>query len=116
VTQAIVKNPNSVLQKALEHSLQGTSMKRRTFLHVSSRHNIIKAGGGTANTAFLTSSGNPPGGNADATQVQATFWIETIAGTGGQPDTHQLQYTQLVMLDFNGIHWPHVTVGTLVKQ
>jgi hypothetical protein len=26
------------------------------------------------------------------------------------------QYTQLVMLDFNGIHWPHVTVGTLVKQ
>ena len=39
-----------------------------------------------------------------------------IAGTGGQPDKHQLQYTQLVMLDFNGIHWPHVTVGTLVKQ
>jgi hypothetical protein len=26
------------------------------------------------------------------------------------------RYTQLVMLDFNGIHWPHVTVGTLVKQ
>ena len=22
----------------------------------------------------------------------------------------------VVMLDFNGIHWPHVTVGTLVKQ
>ena len=21
-----------------------------------------------------------------------------------------------MMLDFNGIHWPHVTVGTLVKQ
>ena len=41
--------------------------------------------------------------------------IETIAGTAGQPDKHQLQYTQLVMLDFNGIHWPHVTVGTLVK-
>jgi hypothetical protein len=48
--------------------------------------------------------------------VNATFWIETIAGTGGQPDKHQLQYTQLVMLDFNGIHWPHVTVATLVKQ
>ena len=116
VTQAMVKNPNSVIQKALEKSLQGTSMKRRTSLHVSTRHNIIKAGGGTANTAFLESSGNPPGGNADATQVEATFWIETIAGTGGQPDKHQLQYTQLVMLDFNGIHWPHVTVGTLVKQ
>jgi hypothetical protein len=116
VTQGIVRNPNSVLQKALQKSLQGTTMKRRTFVHVSSRHNIIKAGGGTANTAFLASSGNPPGGNANATQVQSSFWIETIAGTGGQPDKHQLQYTQLVMLDFNGIHWPHVTVGTLVRQ
>ena len=117
VTQAIVKNPNSVLQTALASSLAGTSMKSRTFLNVSTTHSIVKAGGGgTANTAFLASSGNPPGGNARAAQVNATFWIETIAGTGGQPDKHQLQYTQLVMLDFNGIHWPHVTVGTLQKQ
>jgi hypothetical protein len=115
VTQNMVRNPNSVLQKALETSLQGTTMKSRTFLHVSTRHRLIKAGGGTANTAFLASSGSPPGGNANAARVDATFWIETIAGTGGQPDTHQLQYTQLVMLDFNGIHWPHVTVGTLQK-
>jgi hypothetical protein len=116
VTQAIVKNPNSVLQAALASSLHNTSMKSRTFLHVATNHNVIKAGGGTANTAFLSASGNPPGGNAKATQMECTFWIETIAGTGGQPDKHQLQYTQLVMLDFNGIHWPHVTVGTLVKQ
>jgi hypothetical protein len=117
VTQAIVKNPNSVLQTALASSLQGTTMKSRTFLNVSTTHSIVNAGGGgTANTAFLASSGNPPGGNARAAQVNATFWIETIAGTGGQPDKHQLQYTQLVMLDFNGIHWPHVTVGTLQKQ
>jgi hypothetical protein len=91
-------------------------MKSRTFLNVSTTNSIIKAGGGTSNTAFLSSSTNPAGGNAKATQAQATFWIETIAGTGGQPDKHQLQYTQLVMLDFNGIHWPHVTVGTLVQQ
>jgi hypothetical protein len=116
VTQQIVKNPNSVLQTALQNSLSGTHMKSRTFLHVSTTHNIVKAGGGTANTAFLASSGNPPGGNARAAQVNATFWVETIAGTGGQPDKHQLQYTQLVMLDFNGIHWPHVTVATLLKQ
>jgi hypothetical protein len=116
VTQDIVKNPNRVIQQALQTSLQGTTMKSRTFLNVSTTHSIIKAGGGTANTAFLVASGNPPGGNARAAQVNATFWIETIAGTGGQPDKHQLQYTQLVMLDFNGIHWPHVTVATLQKQ
>ena len=116
VTQNIVKNPNSVLQDALQSSLQGTTMKSRTFLHVATDHSTIKAGGGTANTAFLATSGNPPGGNANAARAEATFWIETIAGTGGQPDKHQLQYTQLVMLDFNGIHWPHVTVGTLIRQ
>jgi hypothetical protein len=114
--QKIVKNPNSVLQTALQESLNGTSMTSRTFLHISTTNSVIKGGGGTANTAFLTSSTNPQVGNARATQVQATFWIETIAGTGGQPAKLQLQYTQLVMLDFNGIHWPHVTVGTLVKQ
>jgi hypothetical protein len=116
VTQDIVKNPNLVLQNALQSSLHGTSMKSRTFLHVATDHSSINAGGGTANTAFLSSSTNPSGGNALATTAQATFWIETIAGTGGHPDKHQLQYTQLVMLDFNNIHWPHVTVGTLVKQ
>jgi hypothetical protein len=116
VTQEMVKNPNSVLQHALTASLQGTTMKNRTFLHVSTTHNPIQGGGGTANTAFLASSTNPPGGNAKASEVSATFWVETIAGTGGQPDKHQLQYTQLVQLDFNGIRWPHVTVGTLVKQ
>jgi len=116
VTQAIIENPNSVLQDALKSSLQGTTMKSRTFLHVATDHSSIKAGGGLANTAFLASSSNPSGGNAQATLAEATFWIETIAGTGGQPDKHQLQYTQLVMLDFNGIHWPHVTVGTLVQQ
>jgi hypothetical protein len=114
--QNIVKNPNSVLQKALQASLQGTSMKSRTFLHISTTDSVIKGGGGTANTAFLTSSTNSRVGNSRATEVQATFWIETIAGTGGHADKLQLQYTQLVMLDFNGIHWPHVTVGTLVKQ
>ena len=90
-------------------------MKRRTFLHVSTTNSVIKGGGGTANTAFLATSNTPPQGNAKATRVEATFWIETITGSGGK-ETLQLQYTQLVMLDFNDIHWPHVTVGTLVKQ
>lgn len=116
VMQTIVTNPNSVIQEALQASLQGTHMKSRVFLNVSSTNRLIKGGGGTANTAFLASSHQPPQGNARAAHVEATFWIETIAGSGGNPDLLQLQYTQLVMLDFNGIHWPHITVGTLLKQ
>ena len=107
----MVKNPNSVLQAAL----QGQTIKNRTFIRISTTHNPIK-GGGTANTAFLSDAGNPPIGNANAVEVDATFWIETVAGTQGQPDKLQLQYTQLVQLDFNGLRWPHVTVATLHKQ
>jgi hypothetical protein len=112
VTQDMVRNPNSVLQQAL----QGQTMKSRTFIHISTTKVPVNGGGGTHNTAFLSAASNPPGGNARAVEVDATFWIETIAGSSGQPDFLQLQYTQLVQLDFNGLRWPHVTVSTLRKQ
>ncbi len=114
VTQEMVRNPNSVIQKALHASLAGKKMKNRTFLQVSTKHTPV-AGGGTANTAFLADASNPPGGNATAVEVDATFWIEAIEDAEGK-QTLQLQYTQLVQLDFNGLRWPHVTVATLQKQ
>jgi hypothetical protein len=115
VNQQMVRNPNSVIQKALADSLQGgRTMKNRTFLQVTTKHTPV-AGGGTANTAFLADASNPPGGNANAVEVDATFWIQDIEGPGNQSKL-QLQYTQLVQLDFNGLRWPHVTVSTLEKQ
>jgi hypothetical protein len=111
VDQEMVKNPNSVIQKALH----GQTIESRTFIHISSTGHPVK-GGGTANTAFLADASNPPGGNAKASQVDAIFWIETVRGEGGQSSHLQLQYTQLVQLDFNGLRWPHVSVATLVKQ
>jgi hypothetical protein len=111
VTQAMVKNPNSTLKNALA----GEHVTSRTFIRISTTQNPIK-GGGTANTAFLENASNPPGGNARAAEVDAMFWIETVAGEPGQPDRLQLQYSQLVQLDFNGLRWPHVTVATLHKQ
>ncbi|MGH2891196.1 MAG: heme-binding protein [Solirubrobacteraceae bacterium] len=111
VTQAMVRNPNSVIQDELAQQ----TIRSRTFIKISTKHSPIR-GGGTANTAFLAGASNPPGGNADAVEVDATFWIETVAGEGGHPDHLQLQYSQLVQLDFNGLRWPHVTVATLQKQ
>ena len=111
VTQDMVKNPNSVLTAAIH----GQDIKNTTVLVISTKHTPVK-GGGTANTAFLEAAANPPGGNANAVEVDATFWIETVAGAPGKPDQLQLQYTQLVQLDFNGLRWPHVTVATLHKQ
>lgn len=111
VTQAMVENPNGLLQNAVN----GKPMKSRTFIHVGTNQSSIK-GGGTANTAFLDAVADPPGGNATAVEIGATFWIETLPGPSGQPDILQLQYSQLVQLDFNGLRWPHVTVATLRKQ
>jgi hypothetical protein len=111
VTQAMVENPNSVLKTAIG----GQTITSTTILKVSTTHVPI-AGGGTANTAFLSEGSSPPGGNAKAVEVDATFWIETVKGAAGKPDTLQLQYTQLVQLDFNGLRWPHVTVATLHKS
>jgi hypothetical protein len=42
--------------------------------------------------------------------VNATIWLETIEGN---PVTHQLQYAQTVLLNFNDLSWPHITVATL---
>lgn len=112
VTQAMVENPNSLLQSAV----QGKPMKSRTFIHISTTNNPIKPGGGTANMAFLVAEPDPPGGNATDVEVDADFWIETLPGASGQPDILQLQYSQLVELDFNGLRWPHRTVATLRKQ
>jgi hypothetical protein len=75
--------------------------------------------------------------NAFVYSASATFWIEWVRNPGGPPiplhhgpgkpaapimalepfyehSTHlQLQYSQLVILIFNNILWPHVTVATM---
>jgi hypothetical protein len=109
ITQAMVDNPNSVLINAIA----GQQILSTTTLHVSTVPTKPVLGGGTDNTAFLAGSSAPGGGpNAVSAEVSATFWIETVKGT---PNFLQLQYTQLVLLNFNGLSWPHVTVATLRK-
>jgi hypothetical protein len=110
VTQAMVENPNSVLQQ----DIVGQTITSTTVLAISTGHAPV-AGGGTANTAFLEAASAPPGGNATAAEVSAIFWIETVKDAGGGTKL-QLQYTQLVQLDFNGLRWPHVSVATLHKH
>jgi hypothetical protein len=47
--------------------------------------------------------------------MDAIFWIETVQRPDGRKFL-QLQYVQRVILDFIGIHWPHISVATLVKH
>ena len=104
ITQAMVKNPNLVLQKAIV----GQDIVRTTVLRVDARNSQPQSVG-TANTFFLTQ-------NASADHVTATFWIEKVKKPHTSGHFLQLQYTQTVMLDFNGLRWPHVSVATLRKQ
>jgi hypothetical protein len=69
--------------------------------------------GGVVNVPFVVQ-------NANAAQMDAIFWIETFRPDGGDPggddDFMVLQYSQRVILSFNSISWPHVSVATLFKQ
>jgi len=109
VTQAMVNNPNVVLTGFLA----GKTVGAVTTLKISTTPlNPPASGGGTSNIAFLQGAAGGP--NAQSVQVDATFWIEEIIGPGGVKKLH-LQYTQTVLLNFNGLSWPHVSVANLEK-
>lgn len=112
VTQAMVDNPNSLLQALETHVTGYTTITISTASTpiVPGFSNAIP-GGGTAYTAFLGDA-TPTPGNAQVIEVDATFWIETSPNEAGGSSL-QLQYTQTVLLAFDGQQWPHVTVATL---
>ena len=94
-----VQNPNHVLEAAI----LGQNIIRTVVLQISTVPN-----GSIGNIPFVVR-------NANATKLDAIFWIETVE----QPDGStflQLQYTQCVILNFLGIDWPHISVSTLTKQ
>jgi hypothetical protein len=63
---------------------------------------------GVLNIPFVTQ-------NANAARLDAIFWIETVQDPRAG-EIMQMQYVQRVILDFDGIHWPHISVATLRKQ
>jgi hypothetical protein len=112
ITQQMVDNPNVVLRNAIARQ----TITQTTILQISTTRGVVSApdaGGGADNVAFLT--GNAGGPNAVAAEMDATFWIETVVDSTGKSFL-QLQYSQRVLLNFNGLSWPHVSVATLVKQ
>ena len=112
ITQEMVDNPNILLtDNNLEAANQG-------FRIVDSLEITVSAGGVTAaGAAGVGALGNIPflAPNAEVAQVNATFWLERVTNPAGASFL-QLQYSQTVFLNFNGLSWPHVTVGNLVKS
>jgi hypothetical protein len=98
ITQTMVNDPNTVLTEALK----GLKVLHTEVLVVASTPS-----GGVQNIPFIVE-------NADASSVSAIFWIETVENQSGGLFL-QLQYTQTVLLNFQGLSWPHVSVATLVR-
>jgi hypothetical protein len=102
---------------------------------------VNQFGGGTPNIpniqfllgeALTTTPPPPPGPkpaeNAQTALIYATFWIERVTHKKTGLSFSQLQYAQMVVLNFPIAHlffakpptyvnlgWPHITVGTLKK-
>lgn len=99
ITQDMVSDPTV----ALRHALHNQTIIQTLTLSVSTHKD---KGGGLNNIPFVTQ-------NANAAFMSAIFWIETVQGPNGS--LLQLQYVQTVLLNFQGLSWPHVSVGTLLK-
>jgi hypothetical protein len=114
LTAAHLRNPNLFLSDVLatQTVLNATALKLTS--DTSPTGSIPDVGGGTRNIASLNGKGSRLAGgpNASAPVVTATFWIEQVRDKHGA-EFAQLQYTQRVLLNFNGLSWPHVTVATL---
>ncbi len=107
VTQAMVTNPNSVLVS----DIAGQTITETVVLDISTAGGTVPgAFGGAEDIPFLKP-------NAEVAQVSAIFWIEKVKYPPPYDDHLflQLQYTQTVILNFDGLSWPHVSVATLRK-
>lgn len=100
-----IANPNQVLTDAIA----GQTITETTVLTISTTTQVGGLPGGIQNIPFVTQ-------NANATSVDAIFWIEKVQDPKTGRESLQLQYTQTIMLNFLGIDWPHINCGTLVKQ
>jgi hypothetical protein len=132
--QGYINDPNSLLREAIAgQDILGT---------ITIRLDTDAVGNSIGNIPFLgfnatSIPNNPPPPNAFVSSVDATFWIEWVRipfapvpplpDGAPRPDATllgiepfwpvptflQLQYSQVVILVFNGVLWPHVTVATL---
>ncbi|MCP3721391.1 hypothetical protein [Paraburkholderia sp. CNPSo 3281] len=136
ITQALLNDPVTLLQEtvvaqlAQGYSFSGVALNISTAQSITffnepvinasplpgtSAIEVVQAGGGAENLSFLQQ-------NATTTLVYATFWIEKLTHPQ-RPTIMQLQYAQMVMLNFPSLKipgkpnfaWPHVSVATLSK-
>jgi hypothetical protein len=113
ITQDLLDDPNTLLRQ----HIASQKIISTTTISITTDPAGPLFGGGAANMAFLLgnpaalTSPAPAGPNAQTLGMQATFWIETVEHESVR--STQIQYSQQVFLNFNGLTWPHVSLATL---
>ncbi|KXH32580.1 hypothetical protein CSAL01_08498 [Colletotrichum salicis] len=82
ITQEIIDDPNTVLQQANK----GKDIVENTSYTITTTPTGTNLGGGTSNIGFLVGDGQQPlelpsRANANATSMQAQYWISTVRTT-----------------------------------
>jgi hypothetical protein len=152
--QDVINDPILLLQKEIERLVAEGYTFEGTALNIATRTPITflttvnsgaggptvqvavpQFGGGIENIQFLGGQSPIVGGfqeqqeNAETALVYATFWIEKVTHKQSGYSFMQLQYAQMVALDFPIFHllnqappvyvnlgWPHISVATLKKS
>lgn len=152
--QNVINDPILLLQKDIEnlvadgYTFEGAALNIATttpinFLKVANSGAtgasvpvaIPQFSGGIENIPFLAGETLTVGGqqqiqeNAETAVVYATFWIENVTNKKTGHNFMQLQYAQMVILNFPIFHllhqapptyvnlgWPHISVATLRKS
>jgi len=152
--QTIINDPITLLQQVINqqvadgYTFEGTALNIATTTPLTFLQNpntgptgpklppvtVPQFGGGIENIQFLNGVTTPPPPappvtieeNAQTAVVYATFWIEKVTHKKSGRSFMQLQYAQMVVLNFPIFHllpktyvnlgWPHISVATLVKH
>jgi hypothetical protein len=107
ITQGLLDDPNTSLRR----HIASQKIVSTTTISISTNPPGPLFGGGADNMAFLLgdpaalADPTPAGPNAQTLGMQATFWIETVEHQSVR--STQIQYSQQVFLNFNGLTWPH---------
>ena len=152
--QDVINDPILLLQSEIQrlvndgYTFEGTALNIATTTPISFLKNansggagpqvqvtVPQFGGGIENIQFLNGETVVVKGqtelqeNAETAVVYATFWIEKVTHRQSGYSFMQLQYAQMVVLDFPIFHllnqanpvyvnlgWPHISVATLRKS
>jgi hypothetical protein len=104
ITQALVNDPNQMLRDTLDQQVNREGKVLNWITRLITRTADDKSIG---NIPFITK-------NANALDLESVFAIECVTDACGDQFL-QLQYSQTALLNYGGMSYPHVSVGTLTK-